>query len=84
MFSAKGFVVGTNVTRSSGSAAAAITANSIAATIAATKPAEHSVELQTFATERLRKEDWINGTDSERIVGGGPHFPLWIKVPSII
>ncbi|MBP7906294.1 MAG: hypothetical protein KA099_13340 [Alphaproteobacteria bacterium] len=53
MFFAKGFAVGTNVTRSSGSAAAAITVSNIAVSVAAPKPAESSVELQTSAIERL-------------------------------
>lgn len=57
MFSAKGFAIGTNVTRFSGFAAAAITAGNIAVSVAAPKPAEISVELQTSAIERLRKED---------------------------
>jgi hypothetical protein len=81
MFSAKGFAVGSNVMRFSGSAAAAITANNIAASIAAPKPAESSVELQTSAIEKLWKEDLINVTGSEPIACVGPHFPLWIKVP---
>ena len=81
MFSAKGFAVGTNVTRFSGSAAAAITANNIAVSVAAPKPAESSAELQTSAIEKPWKEDLINVTGSEPIAGVGPHFPLWIKVP---
>jgi hypothetical protein len=81
MFSGKEFAVGTNVTRFSGSAAAAITASNIAATVAAPKPAESSGELQTSAIEKPRKENSINATGSEPIAGVGPHFPLWIKVP---
>ena len=81
MFSAKGFAAGTNVTRFSGSAAAAITANSIAATVAAPKPAASSVGLQTSVIEELRKEDSINETGSEPIADVAPHVPLWIKVP---
>lgn len=84
MFCVKGFAAGNNVTPSSGSAAAAIVASNIAASIAASKPAGHNAELQTSAIEELRKEDWINATGSGLIAGVGPHFPLWIKVPSII
>ena len=80
MFCVKGFAAGNNVTPSSGSAAAAIVANNIAAS----KPAEHNAELPTSAIEELRKEDWINATGNGLIAGVGPHFPLWIKVPSII
>jgi hypothetical protein len=81
MFSAKGFAVGTNVTRFSGYAAAAITDNNIAVSVVAAKPAESSVERQTSAIEKLWKEDLINATGSEPIAGVEPHFPLWIKVP---
>jgi hypothetical protein len=81
MFSVKGFAAGKNVTPSSGSAGAAIMANSIAVSIAAPKPAVSSVELQTFATEKLWKEGSINETDSELIASVVQHFPLWIKVP---
>jgi hypothetical protein len=81
MFSAKGFAVGKNVTPYSGSAAAAIMASNIAASIAAPKRAANSDEPQTSATEKLWKEDLINETDSERIADGAQHFPLWIKVP---
>jgi len=84
MFSVKGFAAGKNVTPSSGSAAAAIMASSIAVSVAAPKPAVSSVELQTSATERLLKENWINATDSELIASGVQHFPLWIKVPRSI
>jgi hypothetical protein len=81
MFSVKGFAAGKNVTLSSGSAAAVIMASNIAATGAALKPAESSVELRTSATEKLRKAGWTNETGSEPIVGVVRHFPLWIKVP---
>jgi hypothetical protein len=81
MFSAKGFAVGKNVTLYSGSAAAAIMASNIAASIAAPKRAVNNIGPQTSATEKLWKEDLINATDSERIAGGAQHFPLWIKVP---
>lgn len=81
MFSVKGFAAGKNVMPSFGSAAAVIMASNIAASIAAPKRAVSSVGLQTSATEKLWKEDWINETDSERIAGGAQHFPLWIKVP---
>ena len=83
MFSVKGFAAGKNVTPYSGSAAAAIMASNIAASIAAPKRAVSSVELQTSATEKLRKEDLINETDNEPIAGGVQHFPLWIKVPRV-
>ena len=81
MFSVKGFAVGKNVTPSSGSAAIAIMANNIAASIAAPKHAESSVDLQTSVIERLWKEDWTNATDSALIAIVELHFPLWIKVP---
>ena len=81
MFCAKGFADGNNVTPFSGSVAAAIMANNIAASTAAPKPVESSVELQTSAIEKPWKEDLINATGSEPIAGVGPHFPLWIKVP---
>ena len=81
MFSVKGFAVGKNVTPSSGSAAAAIMANNIAASIAAPKHAVSSVDLQTSAIVKLWKEDWINATGSEPIAIVELHFPLWIKVP---
>ena len=84
MFSVKGFAAGKNVTLSSGSAAAAIMASSIAASVAAPKPAVSSAELRTFATGKLLKESWINATDSELIASGVQHFPLWIKVPQSI
>ena len=84
MFSVKGFAAGTNVTLSSGSAAAAIMASNIAVSIAAPKPAMNSVELQTSVIEKLWKEDLINAIDSEHIASGVPHFPLWIKVPRSI
>jgi hypothetical protein len=81
MFSAKGFAVGKNVTPYSGSAAAAIMASNIVASIAAPKRAVSNVGPQTSATEKLWKEDLINATGNERIAGGVQHFPLWIKVP---
>jgi hypothetical protein len=81
MFCAKGFAVGKNVTPYSGSAAAAIMASNIAASIAAPKRAVSNVGPQTSATEKLWEEDLINETDSERIADGAQHFPLWIKVP---
>lgn len=81
MLSAKGFAAGMDVTLYSGSAAAAIVASNIVAIIAAPKHAASSDEPQISATEKLWKEDLINATDSERIVGGVQHFPLWIKVP---
>lgn len=81
MFSAKGFAAGRDVTPYFGSAAAAITASNIAASIAAPKRAVNSDELQTSATEKLQREDLINATDSELIAGGVQNFPLWIKVP---
>ncbi len=58
-----------------------IMASNIAASIAALKPAESSVELRTSATEKLRKASWINETGSEPTADVVPHFPLWIKVP---
>jgi hypothetical protein len=84
MFCAKGFAAGNNVTPFSGSVAAAIMANNIAASTAAPKPVESSVELQTSATEKLWKEDWTNATGNEPIASVAPHFPLWIKVPGTI
>jgi predicted flavoprotein YhiN len=81
MFSVKGFAAGNNAMPSFGSAGAAITANSIAATVAAPKPAESSVELQTSAIEKRWKDDSINATGNEPIAGVGLNFPLWIKVP---
>ena len=81
MFSAKGFAAGKDVTPYSGSAAAAITDSNIVAIIAAPKRAASSDGPQISATEKLRKDDSINGTGSEPIDGGVQHFPLWIKVP---
>lgn len=81
MLSAKGFAAGEDVTPYFGSAVAAITASNIVASIVAPKRAGSRDELQTSATEKLRKEDLINVTDSELIAGGMQHFPLWIKVP---
>jgi hypothetical protein len=81
MFSAKGFAAGRDVTPYFGSAAAAIVASNIVASIAEAKRAVSSDELQTSATEKLWKECLINATDSERIAGGVQRFPLWIKVP---
>jgi len=81
MFSVKGFAAGRNAMPSSGFAAAAIMASSIAAIVAAPKHAVSSVELQISATEKLWKEGWINATGRGLIAGVGPHFPLWIKVP---
>jgi hypothetical protein len=84
MFSVKRFAAGKNVTPSSGSAATAIMASNIAVSIAAPKPATNSVELQTSVIDKLWEEDLINATDSEHIVSGVLHFPLWIKVPRSI
>jgi hypothetical protein len=84
MFSVNGFAAGNNVMPSFGSAAAAIMVSNIAASIAAAKPAESSVGLQTSATEKLLKEGLINGTGSEPTAGVAQHFPLWIKVPGSI
>ena len=81
MFSAKGFATGKNVMPSFGSAAAAIVVSNTAVTVAALKRAASSVELQTSATERLRKEGWISATGSAPTAGVVPHFPLWIRVP---
>jgi hypothetical protein len=81
MLSAKGFAAGEDVTPYFGSAAAAITASNIVASIAAPKRAVSNVGPQTSATEKLRKGNLINATDSELTASVAPHFPLWIKVP---
>jgi len=81
MFSVKSLAAGKSATPSSGSAAAAIMASNIAASVAGPKHAASSVELQTSAIVKLRKEDWTNATGSEPIAGVEQHFPLWIKVP---
>ena len=74
MFYVKDFVVGINVTPSSGSAATAIMASNIAVSVAEPKHAVSSVDLQTSATEKLPKEDWTNATDSEPIASVELHF----------
>ena len=84
MFSVKGFAAGADATQSSGSAAAAIMASSTVVSIAAPKPAESSVELQTSVIEKLPKEGWINATGSALIVSVVPNCALWIKVPRSI
>ena len=54
--------------------------SNIAASIAGSKHAASSVDLQTSAIVKLRKEDWTNATGSGLIASVELHFPLWIKV----
>jgi hypothetical protein len=84
VFCVKGFAVGSNATLFSGSAAAAITASSIAASAAAPKRVGSSDARQTIVIEKPLKEGLINGIASGRIDSVWPHFPLWIKVPQTL
>jgi hypothetical protein len=81
MFSVKGFAVGKNVTPSSGSAAAVTMASNIVVSIAGAKHVVRNVELQTFATGRVRREGLTSVTGREPIDNGWLQFALWIKVP---
>jgi hypothetical protein len=81
LFSVKEFAAGKRVARYFGFVVAAIGASNTAVSNAATKRAESSVELQTAVTGKLPTAGLISRTAREPIVKGGPHFPLWIKVP---
>jgi hypothetical protein len=81
LFSVKGFAAGMSVAQYSVSAVVAIAVISIAAMIAARKPAGSSVELRTVVTAKLLKEDLIKGTVRKPTGNGWRRFPLWIKVP---
>jgi hypothetical protein len=81
LFFVKEFAVGKGVARYFGSVVVATAASNTAVNIAATKHAESSVELQTSVTGKLRTGGLISRTAREPTANGGPHFPLWIKLP---
>jgi len=81
MFSDKGFADGANAEPYSGSAAVATVDTVTAVIVADKKPAVNNSMLPTSVTEKLWKQDWINGTDNEPIVDAWRNVPLWIKVP---
>jgi hypothetical protein len=81
LFSVKEFAAGKGVARYFGSVVAAIAASNTAVNIAATKHAESNVEMQTAVTGKLPTAGLISRPARKPIANGGPHFPLWIKLP---
>jgi len=85
LFSVKELAVGENVAGYFSSAVAVIADSNTATSAAVIKRAGSSVERQTSVTGKLQTGGLIRKTVKENTGngGGGPHFPLWIRVPLI-